>query len=85
MVKLLDWRDRTAALEADRNPFALVALAQLQALTHRGGPARKFAKLRLIRFLYERDYTREQILAWFRVLDWSARILTAERADDIFR
>jgi hypothetical protein len=37
MVKLLDWRERTAALEADRNPFALVALAQLQAMAHRGG------------------------------------------------
>jgi hypothetical protein len=74
MVKLLDWRDRAAALEADRNPFALVALAQLQALTHRGGSARKFAKLRLIRFLYQRDYTREQILAWFRVLDWILRL-----------
>ena len=74
MVKLLDWRDRAAALEADRNPFALLALAQLQALTHRGGSARKFAKLRLIRFLYQRDYTREQILAWFRVLDWILRL-----------
>jgi hypothetical protein len=41
-VKLLDWRDRAAALEADRNPFALVALAHLQALAHRG-PARKGA------------------------------------------
>jgi len=74
MVKLLDWRDRTAALEADRNPFALVALAQLQTLTLRGGPARKRVKLRLIRFLYRRDYTREQILAWFRVLDWMLRL-----------
>jgi len=74
MVKLLDWRDRTAALEADRNPFALVALAQLQAMAHRGGPARKSAKLRLIRFLYVREYTREQILAWFRVLDWMLRL-----------
>jgi len=74
MVKLLDWRDRTAVLEADRNPFALVALAQLQAMAHRGGPARKRVKLRLIRFLYERDYTREQILAWFRVLDWMLRL-----------
>ena len=74
MVKLFDWRDRTGALEADRNPFALVVLAQLQALTHRGGPARKRVKLRLIRFLYQRDYTREQILAWFRVLDWMLRL-----------
>ena len=49
-------------------------LAQLQALTHRSGSARKFAKLRLIRFLYQRDYTREQILAWFRVLDWMLRL-----------
>jgi hypothetical protein len=73
MVKLLDWRDRAAVLEADRNPFALVALAQLQAMAHRG-PARKRVKLRLIRFLYARDYTREQILAWFRVLDWMLRL-----------
>ena len=73
MVKLLDWRERAAALEADRNPFALVALAQLQAMAHRG-PARKRVKLRLIRFLYARDYTREQILAWFRVLDWMLRL-----------
>ena len=74
MAKLLDWRGRTAVLEADRNPFALVALAQLHALTHRGGPARKRVNLRLIRFLYQRDYTREQILAWFRVLDWMLRL-----------
>jgi len=74
MVKLLDWRDRTAALEADRNPFALVALAQLQAMAHRAGPARKSAKLCLIRFLYQREYTREQVLAWFRVLDWMLRL-----------
>ena len=73
-VKLLDWRERMAALEADRNPFALVALAQLQALTHRGGPARKRVKLRLIRFLCQREYSREQILAWFRVLDWMLRL-----------
>jgi hypothetical protein len=72
-VKLLDWRDRAAALEADRNPFALVALAHLQALAHRG-PARKGAKLRLIRLLYAREYSREQILAWFRVLDWILRL-----------
>ena len=74
MVKLIDWRERTAALEADRNPFVLVALAQLQAMAHRGGSARKSAKLRLIRFLHQRDYTREQILAWFRVLDWILRL-----------
>ena len=73
-VKLLDWRDRAGALEADRNPLALVALAQLQAMAHRDGPARKFAKLRLIRFLYARDYTREQVLAWFRLLDWMLRL-----------
>ena len=43
-------------------------------MVHRGGPARKRVKLRLIRFLYQRDYTREQILAWFRVLDWMLRL-----------
>ena len=60
---------------------------RLEALLVTGRPARplRWRGCRLIRFLYQRDYTREQILAWFRVLDWSARILTAERADDIFR
>jgi len=28
----------------------------------------------LTRFLYQWDYTREQILAWFRVLDWMLRL-----------
>ena len=34
----------------------------------------KIAATCLIRFLYQRDYTREQILAWFRVLDWMLRL-----------
>jgi hypothetical protein len=47
-----------------------------EALLVTGRPARllRWRGCRLIRFLYARDYAREQILAWFRVLDWMLRL-----------
>jgi hypothetical protein len=49
---------------------------RLEALLVTGRPARllRWRGCRLTRFLYARDYTREQILAWFRVLDWMLRL-----------
>jgi hypothetical protein len=68
--KLLDWHARWAELEANPNPFALVVMAHLKAQESKDGVTRKGWKLRLVRLLYVRGYTREQILELFRVLDW---------------
>ena len=57
--------------EASRNPFALVVMAQLQARATQRRPATRLqAKVQLIRHLYTRGWTRQQILDLFRFLDW---------------
>ena len=68
--KLLDWHARWGELEASPNPFALVVMAHLKAQECQDGPTRKGWKLRLVRLLYQRGYTREQVLELFRILDW---------------
>lgn len=70
-VKLLDWAGREAELEADLNPFARVVLAHLKALeTRRDLPGRQTWKLRLVRGLYERGFSPEDVRKLFRVIDW---------------
>ena len=68
--KLLDWHARWAELEANPNPFALVVMAHLEAQESKDGATRNGWKLHLVRLLYGRGYTRQQILEIFRVLDW---------------
>jgi len=72
-VKLLDWRARWAELEASDNRFALVVLAQLAAKSA-GAADRKTAKLRLVRLMYDRGYSRAEILELFRIIDWMIRL-----------
>ena len=51
------------------NPFALVEMAHLKAKESKDGATRKGWKLRLVRLLYQRSYTREQVVELFRVID----------------
>jgi hypothetical protein len=70
-VKLLDYRDRVAALEASDNPFALVVLAQLAATATRRDPATRLEhKIGLTRRLYRRGLEREDILSLYASIDW---------------
>ncbi len=70
-VKLLDWRQQWQELEASDNPFAVVVMAHLKA---REQPTdmlfRKKWKIKLIRGMYERGYTRQQIIDLFTFIDW---------------
>jgi len=69
VIKLRDLK--TERLEADPNPFAVVVLAHLQALATRRKPEDRYRwKLRLVKSLYERGFTRQQILDLFRFIDW---------------
>jgi hypothetical protein len=61
-----DW----AALEQDSNPFAVVVMAHLKAREVEDGAERKHWKLRLMRGLYERGCSRDEILTLFRFIDW---------------
>ncbi len=70
-VKLLDYANREAALEEESNPFAKVVLAHLKALQTRRDPAtRRFWKFRLVRGLYERGFSAENVRQLFRLIDW---------------
>jgi hypothetical protein len=71
VVKLLDYADREAELEADTNPFARVVLAHLKAQQTRRAPdARRLWKFRLVRGLYERGFKAEDVRQLFRLIDW---------------
>ncbi len=73
-VKLLDWRARWAELESSDNRFALVVMSQLEAKVGVGAEERKAAKYRLVRLMYERGYSRSDILELFRIIDWMIRL-----------
>jgi hypothetical protein len=70
-LKLLDYANRVAELEASTNPFAKVVLAHLKALETRRDPAARGTwKFRLVRGLYERGFGNEDVRQLFRVIDW---------------
>ncbi len=71
VVKLLDYADRVAELEAERNPFAAVVLAHLKTIETRHQPAqRRDWKIRLVKSLFDRGLTAEEIRQLFRLIDW---------------
>ncbi len=70
-AKLLDHAQDLEALERNDNPFAALVLAHLQALATRGDPqSRRTWKLRVVKGLYERNWTEEDIRQLFRLIDW---------------
>ena len=71
VVKLVDYQQRKGELVESRNPFATVVLAHLAALeTSDNRVERKAQKLALVRRLYEKEFSREQVLNLFAFLDW---------------
>jgi len=69
-VKLLDFAARSDALEVDPNPFGLIVLAHLKALyTGPEDPDRFVWKMRLIRGLYERGLSAEDVRRLYYVID----------------
>ncbi len=70
-VKLLDHKGREAALHGDANPFAQVVLAHLQALAvGQDAAARKRYKAQLVKGLYDRGWTADDVRQLFRLIDW---------------
>ncbi|MBA3921149.1 MAG: DUF4351 domain-containing protein [Nostocaceae cyanobacterium] len=70
-VKLLDYRNRWAELEASDNPFATVVMAHLKTQeTNNKDRERKNWKLSLIRRLYELGYQDTDIRNLYRFIDW---------------
>ncbi|NJN67785.1 MAG: cytosolic protein [Chloroflexaceae bacterium] len=71
IVKLQDYRQQWALLETSHNPFATVVMAHLKTQeTRHQVEDRKRWKLALARRLYQRQYTRQEVLNLLHFLDW---------------
>jgi hypothetical protein len=70
-LKLLDYAPHWQALEADPNPFAVFVLAHLKTLeTRQDPPSRQLWKVRLVKGLYERGLSAEDVRQLFVFIDW---------------
>ena len=69
-AKLLDYKADEPALESDTNPFAVIVAAHLKALEGtRDDEARRVSEVRLVKGLYERGFTAEQIRQLYGLID----------------
>ncbi|MGH7136654.1 MAG: hypothetical protein ACREHD_13005, partial [Pirellulales bacterium] len=70
MAKLLDYAADEAELESNPNPFAVVVLAHLKTLEYaRDDEARRVSEVRLIKGLYDRGFSAEQIRQFYSLID----------------
>jgi hypothetical protein len=88
-VKLLDYKDRAQDLQAEPNPFAALIVAHLKAQETRRSPEeRRTWKLRLVKNLYDRGLTADDIQQLFRLIDWMLTLpaeLEASFLDEMHR
>lgn len=71
VVKLVDYKKDVASLEANANPFAVITRAHWKAQETRNDEAARYSgKLRLVKELYDRGLSREQIVLLFRLIEW---------------
>lgn len=70
-AKLLDYADRWEELEQSGNPFAVIVQAHLTALRTRDNTQDRLQwKWQLTRRLFERGFSKREIIGLFRFLDW---------------
>ncbi len=70
-VKLLDYETQWQTLEETENPFGLVVMAHLKTKATSQNPESRLQwKLRLVRSLFVKGYSREEIIRLFRFIDW---------------
>jgi len=72
IVKILDYKDRLAELEASKNPMAMVILAQLKSLeAQHADPQTKYnIKLQLFKDCFKKGYNKKQIRVLVKFIDW---------------
>jgi predicted DNA-binding ribbon-helix-helix protein len=82
-VKLLDYKEQWAALEASMNPFATVVMAHLKAQeTKSKAEERRVWKYELMRALYDKQYNESRIVNLFKFIDWF--IVLPEKLENSF-
>jgi len=89
VVKLLDYRGRWEELEASDNPFSVVVMSHLKSQETRRRLRERYSwKLRLTRMLYERGYSRDEVLGLYRFIDMVMTLpeeLEEEYHEEIFK
>jgi len=83
-VKLLDYRARWRELETSLNPFAIMIMAHLQTRVTRDDAVERLRnKLSLVKSLYQKGFSRQDILELYRFIDWLMVLpeILAERFD----
>ena len=71
ICKLQDYNRTPDELGADLNPMAVVVAAHFAAMATRGDEDKRFnLKWQLTRKLYERGYSKQEILNLYRLIDW---------------
>ena len=81
IAKLLDYEAQWQTLEETENPFGLVVMAHLKTKATSQNPESRLQwKLRLVRSLFTRGYSREEVIRLFRFIDW-IMFLPQELAD----
>ncbi len=71
IAKLLDYEAQWQSLEETENPFGLVVMAHLKTKATSQNPESRLQwKLRLVRSLFVKGYSREEIIRLFRFIDW---------------
>ena len=75
IAKLLDYESQWQNLEGSRNPFAVMVMAHLKTQVTRGLPQeRKLWKWSLVRSLFEKSYSRDEVVDLFRFIDRMMRL-----------
>ena len=75
IAKLLDYEAKWHELEQSSNPFAVVVMAHLKAIaTHGRVRDRLQWKKTLIRRMYEKGHSEQEVLDLFRFIDWIMKL-----------
>ena len=70
IVKVLDYKNRWKELEGSRNPFAVIVMAHLKEMeTKEDIDNRLFWKITLVKRLYEKGYSKRDILLLYKFID----------------
>ena len=71
MVKLMDYRNKIERLLNQKNPFALITIAHLMTkATKNNFEARYSWKWRITTALYEKEFSKKDIMDIYRLIDW---------------
>lgn len=69
-VKLLQYKDKKAELDEHLSPMAVIVNAHLEMQATKKNPRkRRIAKMRLVRGLYVRGFTRKEIVSLYKFID----------------